>query len=99
MTHQACLGLNFGGLSLVNREKEDEMTYERDADLWSPKQVDHAQVKWSMLDVDDESITLISGAVKRFSSSTFVHSPMQDLSAVPAKCFSIIFQPLPNLVK
>lgn len=47
----------------------DEMTYECDANLGAPSAVDCAQVEWSQLGPDDDTISIGAGVVKFLSSS------------------------------
>lgn len=56
---------------------EDEMTYECDAKLGSPKEVDCAQVEWGELGADSDAINLVSGVAKTLSSSTLAGSNIQ----------------------
>ena len=48
---------------------EDEMTYECDSTLGAPSAVDCAQVEWSQLGPDDETLSIGAGVVKFLSSS------------------------------
>ena len=56
---------------------EDEMTYECDAKLGSPKEVDCAQVEWGELGAGNDAIDLVSGVAKTLSSSTLGGSNSQ----------------------
>lgn len=50
-------------------QSASEMTYECDANLGTPAAVDCAQVEWSELRPDEETISLVAGRVKFLSSS------------------------------
>lgn len=50
-------------------ESADDMTYECDANLGAPSAVDCAQVEWSQLGPDEETIPIGAGVVKFLSSS------------------------------
>jgi hypothetical protein len=47
----------------------DEMTYECDSTLGAPSAVDCAQVEWSQLGPDEDTISIGAGVVKFLSSS------------------------------
>ncbi|KAK4696842.1 hypothetical protein P7C71_g1150, partial [Lecanoromycetidae sp. Uapishka_2] len=50
-------------------EAADEMTYECDASLGAPSAVDCAQVEWSQLGPDEETLSVGAGVVKFLSST------------------------------
>ena len=49
----------------------DKMSYECDVKLGAPAEVDCAQVEWSELGPDDETVDLGSGLSKVLTSSTY----------------------------
>jgi len=53
-------------------ESADEMTYECDATLGAPSAVDCAQVEWSQLGADEDTISIGAGVVKFLSSSKWL---------------------------
>ena len=61
--------------SAANPWKEDEMTYECDASLGRPKDVDCAQVEWGELGADTDVVELVPGVMKTLSSSRFAGGP------------------------
>lgn len=52
---------------------EDDMTYECDAKLGSPKEVDCAHIEWAELgaDADADAVELVPGVVKTLASSRY----------------------------
>jgi len=49
---------------------QEEMSYECDATLGTPAEVDCAQVEWSELGADDDTLSVGPGITKVLSSST-----------------------------
>jgi len=49
---------------------EEEMSYECDATLGAPAEVDCAQVEWSELGADDDTLSIGPGVTRVLSSST-----------------------------
>ena len=66
----------------------DKMSYECDAKLGAPAEVDCAQLEWSHLGLDEENVDLGSTLTKVLSSSTFC--PKSDSAMVPPHCVQFL---------
>jgi hypothetical protein len=66
--------MNAGGQSTTFwgaiKASQEEMSYECDATLGTPAEVDCAQVEWSELGADDDTLSVGPGITKVLSSST-----------------------------